>query len=402
MNAQTLELRLFRTLESDSVLSTLAEEIENLLGVWVFFNDYNWNVLAYSPGAQKDFQERVKKRGDSDFDSYTNEVTRRIERGGPKPFIIDGPLIGKKQLIVKTFFKGVYLGHISLQDGSQSLNDLSPDILTTLANVFSIALRLDKNGNEEFSSRVWTGLLHDLLKGKFSNRTEFIQRLHSTSTLYSIDNVGVAIVESRGGEISPVVFRETVALFAKHISYVTSCRIENSMVCLFDTALGWPEDFFNGTLLHHAHNNHLFIGYDNSCVGLFELKALFHNARRAVQFARNWNSQSPIRSYDESKLYDLFMDAKPRSGTLNQYIAKAVAEMRAHDNDNNTDYYHTLCVYLRNRTRATITAKQLFIHKTTLSYRLNRMSELFSVDWDNPDQMLRLHISVYILENLSM
>ena len=73
-------------------------------------------------------------------------------------------------------------------------------------------------------------------------------------------------------------------------------------------------------------------------------------------------------------------------------------DLIAYDNKNETELYKTLKVYLQNERNAVHTAKELFIHRSTLFYRLDRIKELIHIDLDNPSTRLYINISYRILE----
>ncbi|MBQ2895604.1 MAG: helix-turn-helix domain-containing protein [Oscillospiraceae bacterium] len=71
--------------------------------------------------------------------------------------------------------------------------------------------------------------------------------------------------------------------------------------------------------------------------------------------------------------------------------------MLSHDNEHNTSYFPTLKSYLDNNFNLTDTAQDLYIHRTTLLYRLKKMEELFKLRLDDPLRRLYYHLSVQIV-----
>lgn len=61
-------------------------------------------------------------------------------------------------------------------------------------------------------------------------------------------------------------------------------------------------------------------------------------------------------------------------------------------------YYKTLYCYLQCRYNAAMTAKKLFIHRSTFLNRLERISELIQADLEDFRSRLYLSASYYILE----
>lgn len=56
-------------------------------------------------------------------------------------------------------------------------------------------------------------------------------------------------------------------------------------------------------------------------------------------------------------------------------IPKQVADILNYDQLHDSEYYETFAAYLRNQMSITETAKALYIHPSTLKYRLNRLEQ---------------------------
>ena len=70
--------------------------------------------------------------------------------------------------------------------------------------------------------------------------------------------------------------------------------------------------------------------------------------------------------------------------------------LEEYDRKNDTQFSQTLCCFLKNNCSYIETAKELYIHRSTLLYRLNRIRELTELDLDNYDVRLSLQISYLI------
>ena len=60
--------------------------------------------------------------------------------------------------------------------------------------------------------------------------------------------------------------------------------------------------------------------------------------------------------------------------------------------------YQTLRCYLENHQNATKTAQELFIHRSTLLYRLDRISQHLKSDLSDPDELLYLMLSFRLID----
>ena len=73
-------------------------------------------------------------------------------------------------------------------------------------------------------------------------------------------------------------------------------------------------------------------------------------------------------------------------------------QIRKYDEENNTEYYKTLFYYLRSERNHQATAKALIVHRNTLFLRLQKIRELWPIDYENDLMRFHLLYSFYHLE----
>ena len=78
-----------------------------------------------------------------------------------------------------------------------------------------------------------------------------------------------------------------------------------------------------------------------------------------------------------------------------------VQQLEDYDCHNKTQLSATLCCFLKNNCNYVSTAKQLYIHRSTLLYRIERIQELTSVDLDSYETRLHLQIT-YLLKEFAL
>ena len=61
-------------------------------------------------------------------------------------------------------------------------------------------------------------------------------------------------------------------------------------------------------------------------------------------------------------------------------------------------FWRTLAAWFRHNVQPLATSKALFIHRNTLEYRLNRISELTGLDLGNFDDRLLLYVALQLDE----
>lgn len=81
--------------------------------------------------------------------------------------------------------------------------------------------------------------------------------------------------------------------------------------------------------------------------------------------------------------------------------APEILEIYRYDEQHHSDYYHTLKTYLGNNMQPVATAKELFIHRTTFLYRLDKITQRFKLDLHDPKRRLMYCLSIALLDQAS-
>ncbi len=74
-------------------------------------------------------------------------------------------------------------------------------------------------------------------------------------------------------------------------------------------------------------------------------------------------------------------------------ISEKLQKLKQYDAQNNTELLRTVEVYLKQERNAVLTAKELFIHRSTLFYRLNRIEAISDINFDDEKERLYLLLS---------
>ena len=95
--------------------------------------------------------------------------------------------------------------------------------------------------------------------------------------------------------------------------------------------------------------------------------------------------EDPNRRRQQTAFHNL---AEEYLASRENSCGEAVLRMDRYDREHGTSFCVTFALYAKNRFNALQTARELFIHRSTLLYRLERMEKLFSLDLTNMDNIL--------------
>lgn len=95
-----------------------------------------------------------------------------------------------------------------------------------------------------------------------------------------------------------------------------------------------------------------------------------------------------VLHYETIEFAHLFQHVS--SSTMEDYCAKVLRPLLEKDAEYSQEMIRTLEVFIRNDGQVSEAAKQLFIHRNTVTYRLEKISDLLQVDFKKVNDLLKL------------
>jgi sugar diacid utilization regulator len=124
---------------------------------------------------------------------------------------------------------------------------------------------------------------------------------------------------------------------------------------------------------------HLTVGYGRWVADPVDLFRAGQEARLAVNVAEAEGIER--LSFEDTGSYRLLLPAmSEESGELQRFYTETVQPLAAYDEQYETELVRTIEAYLENDGNVTPTAEQLFTHRHTIRYRLERVKELCGHD----------------------
>lgn len=149
-------------------------------------------------------------------------------------------------------------------------------------------------------------------------------------------------------------------------------------------------------IFQYFKDHDLISGLSNRFTDIRDVYPHYRQAVLTAQLAEKSGFQEPA----------VFMDFMPLpmfSAALQQedasvFIDPSLLELKKYDEEHGTDYYETMRVFSLTMHDRDATADQLSIHRNTLLYRLNRISELFDLPYEDRKVGLNLLCSFLLME----
>ncbi|HYE68838.1 MAG TPA: helix-turn-helix domain-containing protein [Anaerovoracaceae bacterium] len=150
-------------------------------------------------------------------------------------------------------------------------------------------------------------------------------------------------------------------------------------------------------VLAYAERYELLAGVSDAFDRLFDIKIQFAKSRQALFIGRMLGHKQNIFYYNQYRFDDMLY-AFHSAMRCNAYYHPMVGELETYDKRNKTEFMRTLLVYLENRNSIHKASEILHLHKNTVNYRIQRIKELFGLDYNNANDMNHIFLSLKIRE----
>ncbi len=138
-------------------------------------------------------------------------------------------------------------------------------------------------------------------------------------------------------------------------------------------------------------------GISRPAAGLAALREVYREARDAMRIAAELGDLEQVTFYGDLKLYQLLLALKERNlDHLRRFYAVTLGPLAEYDERKQADLIRTLNGFFEANGNLARAAQDLDVHRNTLVYRLERISELTDLDLDDPDNRLILHLALKV------
>ena len=150
-------------------------------------------------------------------------------------------------------------------------------------------------------------------------------------------------------------------------------------------------------LAPHIRDSYMYGGLSNPVFHIRQIADGFRQAEISLKNTIRERSSRWLTPFEACAMDYIVKLAQERFPT-ELLVSPYVLHMRDYDRANGTQYYETLRVFLNHERSIPKTAEAMIIHRTTLTYRLNKLQEMWPINLDNDDLRMYLLLSFHILE----
>jgi purine catabolism regulator len=138
-------------------------------------------------------------------------------------------------------------------------------------------------------------------------------------------------------------------------------------------------------------------GISRTATGLIGLRDAYREAKDAMSIAAQLGDAETTTYYGDLKLYQLLLSVKDRNlEHLRRFYSESLLPLVEHDERKQGELIRTLNGFFEANGNLAKAATDLDVHRNTLVYRLERISELTGLDLNDADNRLILHLALKV------
>lgn len=301
-----------------------------------------------------------------------------------------------RSLYVNLFSNSIYCGRLLINEiGSL----LQPGQFQAAEYLAKYAVKLLEHDEVDSSHRYW-GLedtFIDLLSGIAVDNRD-LQTTLSILNWNAVDSYICIKIRNQSEALSVRSDRALNNTLASQIQGYFSFNYQKKLcVVINQSQPGTDQYAVRRILAPLVRDSCMYVGISNPVDSIHAIAIGFRQADIALEYIIKENSSQWIVPFAECALHYIRNRATQDipSQTLADYSLLTILR---YDKKNDTQYYNTLRSYLINERNIPKTANALIIHRTTLTYRLQKIHELFNLNLDDTYQRLYLLMSFFLLD----
>ncbi|WFR55861.1 helix-turn-helix domain-containing protein [Anaerocolumna sp. AGMB13025] len=268
---------------------------------------------------------------------------------------------------------------------------MTPDDLTIISTAADlVALKL-QSINDISGKGDYRDVLNDLLSGIIKTEQDLTFRM-MTRIWKKSEYCQILLIDLHGkGEKNVQYVKNGIDTISRKIKHITFDEYE---VILLEKFLFVNDDLKK--IYDYITQYSLISGLSDTFNSLIDIKLYYEQAKKAILFGGQFGDNSDIIfKYSDYRFYDFMVNCAD-SLECKKYYHPVTADLELYDVEHKTDFFNTLLTYLECGRSIQKTCKKMFLHKNTVNYRIQRIKELFNIDYEDGQTVLFIYLSLML------
>jgi sugar diacid utilization regulator len=138
------------------------------------------------------------------------------------------------------------------------------------------------------------------------------------------------------------------------------------------------------------------VGVGGTCASASAIARSYAQARRALETAQRFGHQSDVVAFEDLGVYRLLFHVTDPA-ELRSFIDQVLGPLIEYDQRHHADFVRTLGTFLAHNGNLQATARELTLHVNSVTYRVQRIQSIASLDLEQSEDRLLAQVALKIL-----
>lgn len=388
--ARNLMELFLKTNDLNQIVSEAALVLKNPLLIC----DTSYHFVAYSSIANVKDKSWCKgiKRGSWTYEWVSMLTQLNLDYSGERrkiEVLTDiSELSAARRIIGTLCVEGSHLGYYLILEEETPFSQVEQETYRQVELVLSKCMYLERPLLMSGRSARGESIVLDLLQKRFDNEQIFQKR---AAKMFAGGEYRLYCIDLKEYYADGSMTRSGISAKINDIrSFIGQCMplswhvpFENQIVVLADLTSKFYE---NRTAIQNFENflkeNDLLAGQSDRFSNLYDLRTYYEQATSALELGTVFQDERTVIPYEDYKIFRLFQNAE-ETNLFQQYSTEEIRKVCRYDEENGTGYFETIYHYLGSNQSLKKTAQKLYLHRNTVTYRIERIKELFRISFDD-------------------
>lgn len=394
---QSLYADLMYMLASEENLGTVLSEFSNRSGCQMLAVDISGKVLAHSTPFLVDHPHWQYSVQVGYLDDYLIEYILSFRRKNnlevhPRPFVLycDHMKMYIKAIRVMTNMEIV--GYIFMGCHSDAFPHFSDTFMILLAKKL-LDMLINRRSYPTAHFNLYHNILTDIICG--ATEDEITRRIAAARITFP-PQMRVVVLQTNYF-VGNKYLQDTLIPKVSAVFPGTPKLLKDGALILFfevSKAGSIPPEVYQ-RLQQLANDSKVLVGISNVFQRPSDLYSHYQQSLQVLSIAKRSREQHRIFFFSDYAFYVL-IDSLEDKSVLPHCLHPILPKLETYDTEKNTELYKTLKVYVQTGYSKNLTADLMFLHRNTVNYRIQQITDLFSLDFSDHTLLFKLQYSFYI------
>lgn len=392
-----IKIKLLELVLADVGLEEIIKTASKLIGNPLIVIDLSFKVLVSSPFENISdtlWLDHVK-RGYCSYGFIAELKKLKVIKEGNKinrPFEVTCPASPTKKVVSRIRVEGKIVGNILLLECQKKIESEDYIYLALISNIISKELS-KKHFYRNTRNTIREEILYDLLENNLQNDEIIKERLNNASLkfnkyicIYVIDiskyklkhSIYDRFLESHILNFFPLGY---LIYYKGHITIINAKK-EYSI-----------KESKSNEIDKFLLENNLKMGKSNKFLSIRDCSIFYNQAIEALKIGNIIEPDRYFYQYKNIQPYIFIYRLKDRLKEEDLHN-NALDLLKTYDDENKSELYKTLYIYLKNNHNITKTSEEMHVHRNTLRYRLEKITDILGFDIDENDNSFKLYYAI--------